>query len=283
LQDDRKARDHRAVAAIVPSYLAKVHRAERHLDELQAELDRYAASKPYIVEQVKSRKGKRVSWRLQFTRLPENTEIPIIAADAVYDLRSGLDHLMAALVDKKYRDSVMFPVFFRGVWEPERSADNGQQVKWRKRWASDTRTIYPDAVEFLKRCQPPEETSDNETADLLRFINGLSNRDRHEKLPVLATGISRMLVRFTWPDGRVQRGLGIHQTPESFFKDGAHIQFPPGATSAEIVQGAPVIAIHQGKDHGGVNRYLQIPLELSRAAALIKDRIIPGLAPYVKP
>jgi hypothetical protein len=69
---DRLARDHRVVAAIVPSYLAKVHRAERHLDELQAELDRYAASMPYTVAEVKSRKGKRVSRRLKFTSLPEN-------------------------------------------------------------------------------------------------------------------------------------------------------------------------------------------------------------------
>jgi hypothetical protein len=269
------------VTAIVPSYLAKVHRAERHLNELQAELDRYAATKPYTVGE--SKVGKWAVQRLEFTSLPENTDIPIIAADAVYNLRSALDHLMAALVDKKDRRKVMFPIFFRGVWGPGRPDDNGQQVKERGRWASDTKTVHPKAVEFLRRCQPPEEAGDHETADLLRFVNRLSNRDRHEKLPVLATGIERMLVLFTWPDGRVQHGLGIHQAPESFFDNGAQIQFPPGATNAEIVQGTPVIAILQGRDRAGVNRYLQIPLELSRAAALIKDRIIPGLAPFVKP
>lgn len=269
------------MAAIVPSYLAKVHRAEMHLDELQAELDRYAATGPYTVGE--SKRGKRVVHRLSFTGQPENTDIPIILADAVYNLRSALDHLMAALVDKQDRRSVIFPIFFRGVWEVGRAEDNPQQIKERGRWASDTKTMHPKAVDFLKRCQPSPEDPGHESADLLRFVNRLSNRDRHERLPVLATGIERMLVRFTWPDGKVQHGLGIHRTAESFFADGAQIRFPPGATNAEIVQGTPVIAVLQGRDPTGVSRYLQIPLEASRAAALIKDRIIPGLAPYVKP
>lgn len=267
--------------SIVPSYLAKIHRAERHLDELQAELDRYAAARPCTVAE--ARRGKRAVRRVAFTSLPENTDIPIILADVVYNLRSALDHLMAALVDKADRRKVMFPVFFRGVWEPARCEDNPQQAKERGRWASDTKTMHPKAVDFLRRCQPSQEDRDHESADLLRFLNSLSNRDRHERLPVLATGIERMLVRFTWPDGKVQHGLGIHQTEESFFADGAEVRFPSGATDCEIIKGTPVIAVFQGRDPAGVNRYLQIPLEVSRAAALIKDRIIPGLAPYVKP
>jgi hypothetical protein len=270
-----------AVAAIVPSYLAKIHRAERHLDELQAELDRFAGTEPYRVDVDKT--SKRAVQRLKFTKLPENTEIPIITADVVYNLRSALDHLMAALVDKKDRKRVMFPIFFCGVWEPEQPGDNGQQIKERGRWASDTRTMHAKAVEFLRGCQPPKESGDHETADLLRFVNRLSNRDRHERLPVVATGIERMLVRFAWPDGKVQHGLGIHQAPESFFANGAQIRFPRGATNAEIIEGTPVLAIVQGEDHTGVSRYLQIPLELSLVAMLIKERIIPGLAPYVKP
>ena len=63
--------------------------------------------------------------------------------------------------------------------------------------------------------------------------------------------------------------------------DRAYVRGPGKVPLASIANSN--LAIHQGKDHGGVNRYLQIPLELSRAAALIKDRIIPGLAPYVKP
>src|SRR5438270_1713262 len=122
--------------AVVPSFVAKVARAKKHLVDLEAEIDRYATGKPYAVcDPVKRKKKTR---RLVFTRDPANTDIPLIAADAIYNLRSSLEHLMGALVVRGKRRSVMFPIFFQGVWEPGPPGENKERRKLRSRWASDT-------------------------------------------------------------------------------------------------------------------------------------------------
>ncbi len=270
------------MTAVVPSYLAKVHRAEKHLVDLEEEIQRYSRTKPYTVrEALEGNKKPRMVRRLQFTGLPENTDIPIIAADAIYNLRSALDHLMSALVASKDRNSAMFPIYFQGVWEVSLPGENQQRVKERARWASDVKTIHPDAVAFLKSCQPLDDRGDGETANLLRFVNRLSNRDRHEKLPVVMTGLEKMVVRFKWPDGSPQTGLGIHARHDSMFEDGAEIRFPASAMDMEI-EGSPVIAIRVAQDLAGRSRFLQIPSELGKTAAMIKDYIIPGLVPFAR-
>jgi hypothetical protein len=81
---------------------------------------------------VRQTEGKKTVYRLHFTRSVANTEVPLIAADAIYNRRSSLDHLMGALVPKKKRDSVIFPIFFRGVWRAEKVAENAQRTKERE-------------------------------------------------------------------------------------------------------------------------------------------------------
>lgn len=273
------------MTVIVPSYIAKVSRAKKHLVELEEAIERFADSEPYAVRQgVEGKKNTKV-WRLTFTRSPADTDIPIIAADVIYNLRSSLDHLMSALVAKKNRNSAIFPVHFQGVWEPPKPGDDQQRLKLRARWRSDTATMRPEAVAFLKGAQPPDDDGqDVEEANLLRVLNRWSNRDRHEKLPVIAPGLSIMLARITKGDGTQQ--LGLAKTPgwqplrdaQPFFKDNARLaEVPEDAVKVEI-KGAPSIAIGVG----GPERYLGIPEHLHLTAKLIEQTIIPGLVPYVR-
>ena len=48
--------------------------------------DREAASRPYTI--TRRREGRHVVDRLEFTRSVVNTDIALIAADAIYNLRS---------------------------------------------------------------------------------------------------------------------------------------------------------------------------------------------------
>jgi hypothetical protein len=168
--------------AVIPSYLAKANRAQKHLIDLQAEIDRWAALKPYAVtESIEGKKKAKVR-RLTLMLSPENTEIPVITADAIYNTRSSLDHLMAAMVPANRRAKVMFPVFWRGVWEPVVPGENKQRVKDRERWASCVKGLPADAVTCLQRLQPPDDGGDEAELHRLAVLNGLSNRDRHQKL-----------------------------------------------------------------------------------------------------
>jgi hypothetical protein len=129
--------------AIVPSYIAKISRAKKHLVELHEAIDEYAASSPYTVSHGVEGKKQKIIHRLVFTAQPENTEIPIIAADVIYNLRSALDHLMSCLVPNKQRSSVIFPVMFQGVWDAPAPGENAERTKLRERWASDTKSLKP--------------------------------------------------------------------------------------------------------------------------------------------
>jgi hypothetical protein len=150
------------VTAIVPSYVAKLSRAEKHLIELEGEIDSYTSIDPYAVsEGVEGTRQRRVR-RLAFTEDPASTEIPIIAADAIYNLRSCLDHLMSSLVAPRDRRKTMFPIFFQGVWESPVPGEQRRRAKERARWASDIKTLPDDAVAILKRLQPPDGAREDE-------------------------------------------------------------------------------------------------------------------------
>jgi hypothetical protein len=266
------------MTAIVPSYLAKVARAKEHLVDLNAEIERYAAQSPYgVSEGVEGKKKPRKVRRLTFTADPANTDIAIIAADVIYNLRSSLDHLMSALVAKKDRGSAMFPIFFEGVWEPVVPGENEQRIKERGRWASYVKTVKGGAVAVLMGLQPPDGAPDDTDANLLELINRLSNRDRHEKLPVIAAGMTDMFVRFKLADGTPKLAKAVAD-PYSVLKDKAEIKdIPEDAVDVEI-QGVPLVAIHLAHK----DRFVPLPAKLDGAARLIAERVIPNLAPYVR-
>jgi hypothetical protein len=75
---------------IVPSYIAKLDRAERHLADLTAAIERYGgtdkATRPYTV------RARSTGFTSPGSSV--NTGVPLIVADAIYNLRSSLDHLM---------------------------------------------------------------------------------------------------------------------------------------------------------------------------------------------
>lgn len=150
---------------LVPSYLAKLSRTEKHLVDLEAAIKAFGGStaetRPYTVR--KRVEGKREVHRLHFTRSADNTEVPLIFADAIYNLRSSLDHLAGALVPSKDRRSVMFPILWRGVENPFVEREDEQRRKDRERWQSIAKRVQPGALTYLKRLQPPDERPSEET------------------------------------------------------------------------------------------------------------------------
>ena len=261
---------------IVPSYVAKVARAKKHLVDLEAEIGRYIASHPYTVSKTVQGKKQRTVYRLAFTASPANTDIPIIAADVIYNLRSSLDHLMSCLVPSNQRNSAIFPIYFQGVWESCVPGENPQRAKERSRWASDTKGLPAEAVAVLKAQQPPDASPQGDEVHLVRLVNRLSNRDRHEKLPVVAAGLSAMEAEITKSDGTVLHGVASTGSSSILENDAQIHDIPNDAVDVKI-QGVPVVGIRLGQTHG----YVRIPDQLRLAATHIEDRIFPNLAPFI--
>lgn len=261
-----------------PSYIAKLARAKEHLIDLQAAANDFADTHPYTVsERMEGKKKPRKVRRLEMTASPADTPIPIVAADVIYNLRSGLDHLMSALVAPKDRGSAMFPIFFQGVWEAIVPGENQQRIKERMRWASDIKTLPDDAIAVLKGLQPADIGPEDPQVSLLRFVNGLSNRDRHQKLPVISTGLTHIRVSATMPDGEVLEGAGV-RSDEAALQDGAEIHNIPDDAVDVKIQGVPLVAVD-----GKVKRsYIEIPLSLVNTVVYIEEQVIAPLAPLVR-
>lgn len=254
-----------------PSYLAKIDRAEQHLVELKREVERYTASHPYSVRT--TGKGQRQKHWLRFTASPEDTSIGIIAADVIYNLRSGLDHLAAALVPANERDSVMFPILWWGVWDDPIPGENRERAKARSRWNTYTRKMWPEAVAHIASLQPCDDTGEGD-ANILRLVNRLSNTDRHSKLPVLSNCIQGAVIRWEMPNGHIYLG-----TDETTVKDDADIRVPKGAMDVEV-QGTPLVVIDiivRGHEGG-----LEIPSALETFVDVVRTEVVEPLLPHVR-
>jgi hypothetical protein len=263
---------------LFPSFLQKIGRAEKHLIDLDAAVTDYRDRHPYRVSETIEGKRKVKRRRAVFTEYPANTDIPIIAADLIYNLRSGLDHLAADLASAR-RDSVMFPIFWQGVWEPQAEGENDQRVKDRQRWQTSTRNMRPEAVTILKSLQPRDEARhDDATFNAFGLINRLSNTDRHTKLPVTLGAITGIVGNYTMPDGTREEIIAPDTHGTHALKDGAEIKGIPYNAVYVNILGTPAVLISVSPDDGNI----EVPDGLAQIIQAVRDRAISPLLPYVQ-
>ena len=271
---------------IAPSFVTKLDRAEKHLIDLEAAIEEFSgtspATRPYTVRTRIEGKKKREVHRLYFTRSAENTDIPLIAADAIYNMRSSLEHLMCSLVASKDRDSVTFPVFWRGVWNDFVEGENAQRRKDRQRWQTIVNAVPEEVLARLKRLQPPDDPVDNQTAHGLRILNQLSNNDRHTKLPVFADGVEGLMIRWRLPDGSTVNGFAPADA-NHFLENEAEIRgVPKGAMYVESYGPAHVVIRTALRNENGPVNLPVVPF-IRDNLAFIREKVVPPLLPYVHP
>lgn len=183
---------------------------------------------------------------------------------------------MSALVASNHRNSAMFPIFFQGVWEPRVPGENAQRTKERSRWTSDTKTVHDGALAILKRLQAPDDPGQEVEPDILTFVNRLSNRDRHEKLPVVSGGLSSIQIRFTNPDSEAHSGVGIVHPDHVLNNEAELTDIPYNAMDVKI-QGVALVGIKMG-----VERVVEIPSRLRVVTDHIENEVIAPLTPFVR-
>ena len=257
---------------LVPSYLLKIERAVEHLDEFKRLFADYANSHPYTV--ASSREDKKQIHRLHFTRQID-LRAEMIAADFIYNIRSGLDHLAAALNPPSMRSHVAFPIHWQGVWEPDVLGENSERRKARERWSTSTRDMKSGAVAVLKKLQPPENGR-NADGDIhfLKALNGLSNRDRHSQLPLMSVGLASSTARWKLPDGSIRSGAD--QRHWGMVRDDAELDLPDGAMDVEI-SGTPKIAIRAFGAEGDV----EVPQYFERLVSNVRELVFVPLYPFI--
>ena len=264
-----------------PSYVAKLWRAKTHLADLEDAVRVFAADVPYTVDKRVDARG-RATYHLVFTRGLDGTAIPLIAADLIMNIRASLDHLMNALVHNRQRGKVMFPVYFKGVWENAAPGDSPERVKSRERWVSDTKSVHREALTVLKALQPTVDAADTYEPSMLRSLNALANRDRHQRLPIVVAGLRDVEYTITTQDGSVTHAQLTFEEKTLLVAD-AELPLPRGTITAVTVRGVPEVLIELRKRKPGLDALaIDIPRALRETVAWVEEQLFPLLVPYVQ-
>jgi hypothetical protein len=262
-----------------PSYIRKAERAEQHIVDLTARLASFERKHPYTVtDPVQNKRGERFS-RLMFTEAPD-PDIGLIAGDIIYNLRASFDYLIGSLVPSGERSKVLCPTLHEPVWEiPHVTTENKERTKNRQRWYSLTHHIRStDAIAALKELMPLEARRQPPQEQALDLINRLSNKDRHQRLPVITWGLgdvrSKMIVRGS---GQIVRCAmpEILDPARQGIKNNALIPVPDKAVYVTL-SGTPVVLIRIGEERSN----FLIPDIFLKMLVWLRTEAIPRLEPY---
>jgi hypothetical protein len=151
----------------------KIKRAMKHIEELNKSRDAFIDSQPYRIEREHNPQTREFIYRLVHIRRPM-PEMAVIAGEALYDLRSALDHLAWWLVE----NHIGTPPNPRDVYFPicESSSHYGS-ARVRLLTLMDA-----NAVGIIDAVKPYKGGN-----DILWRLNKLNNIDKHRLLLTVAS------------------------------------------------------------------------------------------------
>ena len=251
----RRSQPRRRVPLEEADFMHKLARAKYHLNRLDELVEEYSASTPVRV--ARERAGRHWEWRLRIEQQPPR-EMALVLGDFLYNVRAGLDYLAGDLLPTRYRRSAAFPIFSERVWEIPVAADESPaRAGERRRWELIEREAAPDAVQIIKEEHPPSGApTKREPMHSLMILNRLSNRDRHQRLNLIASGLdapgSRIEVEFQ--DGRTEVSAS-ESTAFPFRRalaDGARITHLPSGVRAVRASGTIAVVVEVSADWANV-------------------------------
>jgi hypothetical protein len=261
-----------------PSYIRKADWAEQHIIDLAVRLQLFADKHPYtITDPVKNKHGERFSY-LEFTESPD-PDIGLIAGDIIYNLRASFDYLVGSLVPSGERSKVLCPVLREPVWEiPHVSTENKERTKNRERWHSLTRHIRSEgAIAELKELMPLESRRQPPKEHPLDLINRLSNKDRHQRLPIITWGLGNVRSKVVLKgSGQIVPTKILGQDPmRGGFKNNASIPVQDSVVYVKL-KGTPIVLIRIGEERSN----FRIPGVFWEMLGWLRTEAFPRLSPY---
>jgi len=149
---------------------SKLKRADQHIGALEAEVEKFLRSDPYRFDGKTNKKKAREVWSIVVDPIP--ADIEVIAADAVHNLRTPLDKMLAS----GFRDPRLHT-----------SQSSAQKIKFPGvRHVKELRTVLaglgqhltPDVIDFIESTEPYIGGA----GEAICIINALDNRDKHRAL-----------------------------------------------------------------------------------------------------
>lgn len=276
------------------SWRLKLDRAEKHLSELRIGIGEYVQKRPYEAVQVVGGGNCRKhagydcggSWTLHITEQPD-PQLAVILGDALFDIRSALDHLAVALAPPGRRRQARFPIEAKNIWAKEGRRYVVRDPKARKSWRTTVEGMAPEAVAFIESLQPYRKATPEK--DTLFTLNRLENADKHRQLTLFAPGLQRA---HYWGSARGRTIELTVERPDAFVvEDGAEIAHFGGRGGPPLqydevqvqVSGALLVTTKIADPNvrrGQRGEYAPIGALVETLIASARDLIFPGLEPY---
>jgi hypothetical protein len=266
------------MSGLVPSYLLKLRRAEKHLAEVEVMVDEYVHRNPYDVsEGVEDDQGRTLR-TLRFTEQPSDM-LAVVIGDFIHNMRSALNHLAASCAPRENWRMVQFPIFETDPFEldPATGKPLADRQRSRDAWERQIRGMSDEAVAALKGLQPYYLGPDDSTFHGLTLVEELSNTDKHRELVVLSNALLDPVVTTILTDGT--RLAPIRRPGHA--KDGAQIHTEPLPREMKVeISGTAevVVGIREDTPDAG---HVEVPGSLHTILKACRDSAIPTLIPFV--
>jgi hypothetical protein len=195
----------------------KLARAKQHIDDLDAEIARFLARKPYRIMVEPNASGEHPEW--PHDRVMRISEQPpesfsLIIGDAIHNMRSSLDLLVCAFVrvEGKSDKRVQFPI--------ARDANSLEEAIKQ----ANVHRASPKAVDFIRALKPYEGPGGNtalcdihklDILDKHRLIITVSNVAHFEDVTIGVRGNSLMATMPTFGWGALEDGAVLFHAAET--------------------------------------------------------------------
>jgi hypothetical protein len=260
------------------SWIRKFARAEEHLDELKAMIGPVGQRQQYPVsERFETYENVR-QWVYRVDLGADlDDDLPIVAGDFLFNVRSGLDHRAASLVPADKKWSVQFPIFADDPLAMD--ADQREHINkqaWRA-WKGAIKPFPESAATALTDLQPFKAAAKTgnpaqwHTLDILRTLH---DADEHKSLFVAERGVR---------DGEViVNGIGLRGPSGSSPENGAVIHFSPAKVQVQLI-GTPFVALGVSGDRSdegpvpGAKRRWPLPETFDTILVHIAETVLPAL------
>ena len=242
--------------SLVDPYL-KTERAKEHLETLRNELGAFDKSKPYSFTFEEDVKNSRYRIKFELKDIP--FQVPLIAGDLFYCLRSALDQMVFSLAKLTTRDP-------HGTQFPILDVFNKDSIR---RFKQQTCGVPADARQIIESLQPYHGPNTAAVKSrLLWRLNAICNIDKHRRIP--ASGIA---MDFNFPNAPASlRGL------VEFEQDNA-VSVPLRFKSQMAFDPEVVFQVLFGDMNAGV----EITFEgIERIYNFVANRVIPKFTGFFK-
>jgi hypothetical protein len=156
----------------------KLGRGVEQVKALQAEAAIFLDSEPYLVRVDSERRSpQQIDYRCFVTeQLSPPDHWPLLAGEAIHNLRGALDHAVSAAAPAEFRTKTQFPIFTA-------------PAEYTQRGAAMLHGVSEAVKAIVEKAQPYRHFADGPTFDPLEQLRTLSNIDKHRVITTVVTAV----------------------------------------------------------------------------------------------